>query len=428
MARRVKDATLDSREARGRLKPRGKPYWRTIERGLHLGYRRLKDKAGTWCARHYVGERQYEIEAIGNADDMSDADGVAILSYWEAQTMARERMVKRAHAAVGKTGPLTVGDAMAGYIEHLEAQNIRTASDARSRDRLFIRPALGKLEVDSLKTGHLQRWHASLGKSPRYVRAKIGGTSRQLPIRSGDDGARMRKATANRTLVVLKAALNRAWRTGMAGSDKEWRRVKPFKGVDAARTRYLAVTEAKRLINGCDPEFRPVVQAALQTGCRWGELIRLQVHDFNTDSGTVAIRQSKSGKPRHVVLTNEGIALFGQLTVGRSGHEPLLRRKDGSAFRSYDQTMPMKAAVRRAGITPAISFHGLRHTWASLATMNGVPLMVVARNLGHSDTRMVEKHYGHLAPSYIAEAIRAGAPRFGFKPDKKVVGLTKARA
>ncbi len=44
--------------------------------------------------------------------------------------------------------------------------------------------------------------------------------------------------------------------------------------------------------------------------------------------------------------------------------------------------------------------------------MNGVPLLIVAKNLGHSDTRMVEKHYGHLAPSYISDAIRAGAPRF----------------
>jgi integrase len=38
---------------------------------------------------------------------------------------------------------------------------------------------------------------------------------------------------------------------------------------------------------------------------------------------------------------------------------------------------------------------------------------VVAKNLGHADTRMVERHYAHLAPSYIAQAIRAGAPRFG---------------
>jgi hypothetical protein len=45
--------------------------------------------------------------------------------------------------------------------------------------------------------------------------------------------------------------------------------------------------------------------------------------------------------------------------------------------------------------------------------MNGVPLMVVAKNLGHADTRMVERHYGHLAPSYVADAIRKAAPRFG---------------
>jgi hypothetical protein len=45
--------------------------------------------------------------------------------------------------------------------------------------------------------------------------------------------------------------------------------------------------------------------------------------------------------------------------------------------------------------------------------MNRAPLLVVAQNLGHSDTRMVEKHYGHLAPSFIADTIRAAAPTFG---------------
>jgi len=46
--------------------------------------------------------------------------------------------------------------------------------------------------------------------------------------------------------------------------------------------------------------------------------------------------------------------------------------------------------------------------------------MEVGRNLGHADTRMVGKHYGHLAPSYVAEAVRAGAPKFGFEPDKTI--------
>ena len=47
--------------------------------------------------------------------------------------------------------------------------------------------------------------------------------------------------------------------------------------------------------------------------------------------------------------------------------------------------------------------------------------MVVARNLGHADTRMVERHYGHLAPSYIADEIRRAAPKFGIKPERKMV-------
>jgi hypothetical protein len=48
--------------------------------------------------------------------------------------------------------------------------------------------------------------------------------------------------------------------------------------------------------------------------------------------------------------------------------------------------------------------------------MNGAPLMVMAGALGHADTRQIEKHYGHLAPSYAADAIRKAAPRYGIKP------------
>jgi hypothetical protein len=66
MARKVKDKALDSREARGKLKARGKPYYRIVEEGAHLGYRRLQGRAGTWVARHYAGNQQYEVEAIGH--------------------------------------------------------------------------------------------------------------------------------------------------------------------------------------------------------------------------------------------------------------------------------------------------------------------------------------------------------------------------
>jgi integrase len=66
-------------------------------------------------------------------------------------------------------------------------------------------------------------------------------------------------------------------------------------------------------------------------------------------------------------------------------------------------------AVAGAQISP-LTFHELRHTFASQLIQNGVSLLYVAAALGHRDSRMVEKHYGHLAPSHFAETIRANVP------------------
>ena len=413
MARRVLDRYLDSKDARRRLASRAKPYFRAIERGLHLGYRRLANgAAGPWVARHYLGDRRYEEEAIGHADDLSDADGVAILTYWQAVEAARKRMKLRVQFAAGMVGPYTVADAMAAYLEFLE-HNRSTAYDVRKRMEAHALPQLGKIEVASLTADKLRKWHAGLARKPPRLRSKPGKAQQYRALADDEDSLRRRRASANRCLAQLKAALNLAWRDGKTPSDKEWRKVRPFEGADAARVRYLTLAECKRLLNGCDPAFRKLVRAALETGARYGELTRLRVNDFNRDTGIVAVRISKTGKPRHIVLTDDGAAFFAEICACRGGSEPIFLKADGGTWRKSHQLRPMLEACRRAQIDPPINFHALRHTWASLATMNGVPLLIVAKNLGHTDTRMVEKHYGHLAPSYIADAIRAGAPRFG---------------
>jgi integrase len=422
MPRKVKSRALDSRDARSRLGPRGMPYYQSLDQKLHLGYRRIRGKSGTWWARHYLGEQRYAVEPIGVADDQSPADGVEILNFWQAQDKARARMAGRT-LGNGKTiEPLTVKDACEHYLEWLET-NRKAAYDARRRAEAFIYPALGEIECSALTANLLEKWHVGLAKAAPRVRTAPGKAQQHRPLNGDDDEVRRRRASANRILVILRAALNRAWRAGKIPSDSEWRRVELFGAVGAARIRYLTVAEAGRLVNGCHPEFRPMVQAALATGCRYGELCRLTVADFNPDSGTLAIRHSKSGKPRHVVLTEEGAAFFRELSVGQSGHELMLRRANGEPFRKSHQAKPMIEACERARIKPRISFHGLRHSWASLAVMGGVPLMVVARNLGHSTTRMVEQHYGHLSASFVSDAIRAGAPTFGFTSDNKIATL-----
>ena len=55
--------------------------------------------------------------------------------------------------------------------------------------------------------------------------------------------------------------------------------------------------------------------------------------------------------------------------------------------------------------------------------MRGVPLAVIAAQLGHGDTRMVEKHYGHLSPSYIADTVRAAFGSLGIVEPTRVVAL-----
>ena len=78
----------------------------------------------------------------------------------------------------------------------------------------------------------------------------------------------------------------------------------------------------------------------------------------------------------------------------------------------------MRDACRRAALELEANFHCLRHTYASHAIMNGAPLLVVAKNLGHSDTPHGRETLRPPGRSFIADAIRAAAPKFGFEASK----------
>jgi integrase len=269
----------------------------------------------------------------------------------------------------------------------------------------------------------VEDWHQDLAEKPARARTKRGRKQNHRKADKSADGIRKRRATANRILTVLKAALNDVWKAGHVESDNAWRRVKPFKAVETARVRYLSEAECVRLVNACEPSFRNLVRGALLTGCRYSELAALHAADFNADAGVVTVRESKAGKPRHVVLTDEGQRLFSNLTAGKLGNDLIFARADGGVWGKSHQLRPMVEACRRAKIKPEISFHVLRHTHGSTLAMKGVPLGVIAGQLGHADTRMTEKHYAHLAPSYIADTIRAHFPTLGITADETVQPL-----
>jgi integrase len=398
MPRKIRDADLDSRTAREKLAIRGRPHYRRIESNLAIGYRRLRGKSGTWTARVYVGDGNYEFIVLGEADDRSDSNAVTILSFDEAVTKARKASNEHANEAAGIHAPLTVEAAMAAYITHLDHEGKNTDQIERTFAKYVI-PLLGQQEVAKLTTEALNAWKAQIAAMP----AK--GVRKFDPV--------ARKSSANGTLGKLRAALNLAYRAGKVPSNRAWTSVAKFKGVDRRRDRFLSHDEARRLINAAGDEFRPMVQAGLMTGCRYMELCNLKVRDFHPDSKTLFIAHSKTGRSRSVYLTSEGVALFESLAAGRRASDPLIRRDDGLPFNTSQQVRRMKHACQNARIEN-ITFHGLRHSFASALIKAGTPLVYVAQSLGHANINMVQSHYGHIEASHLAETIRANVPSYGF--------------
>ena len=230
----------------------------------------------------------------------------------------------------------------------------------------------------------------------------------------------------NRILTVLKAALNHAWRDGIVPSDEAWRRGSSrFAGSMRRRCGILSTEECRRLINACAPGFRQLVQAAVLTGCRYGELCAMRVSDYNPDAGTAHVRDSKGGKSRHIPLTDEGREFFARAAVGRLGGDLLFTRASGGLpWGSSHQQRPLQRACANAKVEPAVSFHVLRHSYGSLLAARGVPLQVIAEVLGHADTRITSRHYAHLLPSYISDTVRANLPSFGIESDSEKGGPT----
>jgi integrase len=427
MPRSARKASLETRTARLANRIRRAPYFVKIAKGLHLGYYR-GSASGSWVARRYLGECGYETDALGIADDTLVADGIEVFDFWQAQEAAkrwaeRQRLVE---AGVVRSGPYTVTDAIADYLEEIRTE--KRPESVRSVEitfNAFVLPELGKLSCEDLTRDRLLKWRNAQASRPKRVRSKRGATepaTRTTP--DDEDARRKRKVTANRILAVLKAALNRAYQAGRVPSDHAWRRVKPFPKVEEAVVRYLSADEAPRLVNACSGEFRRLVQAAILTGCRYSELSRLTCGDYNPDSRTLSIRLAK-GRLRHVVLTDDADRCFAAWTAGKGSQDRILLRTNGGAWLKSHQVRPLEIASAIAKISPPVGFHILRHTHGSHLAMQGVPFGVIARQLGHSDTRMTEKHYAHLAPNYVAETIRAKFPNLGIS-EATVVPLRAA--
>jgi integrase len=366
--------------------------------GLSLGYRR-NQVAGTWVLRIADGKGGATTQAIGTADDFTEADGGSVLNYWQAQDKAQSTARNSSGAVVAK--PLTVGSAAEVYLEKLEAKNPRTARDTRGRLNLHFLKKFGDELVMSLTKSKLEAWLNTMA------------------LRSPDrEAVRRSKDSANRVLSMVKALLNHALRDPANGitDDHAWRLVKPYHGVATPRAAHFSEAQARALIEATpDREFADLLTAGFLTGARYGELIASSIRDFDEVAKTLSV-DGKTG-PRTIILQPEAVRFFQSICGERSGDDPLLRRGDGDRWNRSHQQRRMATAIQRAGLDQEGTFYALRHSYISRAIEGEVPLNIIAENCGTS-VRIIETTYAKVLANKRREFIERGAPTLIERPRK----------
>ena len=284
-------------------------------------------------------------------------------------------------------------------------------------------PSFRDFVSDPWRDAHLPRYKPSTRKGVNHAIAKqllpaFGSTpldciSRNQVLDWFDAYSQSTPTAANYAFGVLRRILNFAVESGCINES-------PADGIRTNRrtvlTRFLSDDEVRRLHRALDEQSRKgperrqqadMIRLLLLTGCRKGEILKLRWSEVN--EGSLALGDSKTG-PRAVPLS----AAARRILEGQPrGQSDFVFPSPSNPDRPRARELPLWHSLRREAGIEDVRLHDLRHSVASHAVMNGVPVPVVSRLLGHSDVRMTLR-YAHLSDKDIeaaAERIGAGLAR-----------------
>lgn len=362
---------------RSKLEPRREPYWDRIEAGCFLGYRKLEDGTGTWIARWRNEEGAQKYHAIGSTPSVGYDAAVKAARQWFAQCKG------------GSTEVITVEEACRRYvIDRRTEKGEGTAKDAEGRfNRLVYGTKFGKIKLPSLRTAHIADW--------RNAQVAQDDDAEDDP-----DAKRRAKDSANRNLATLKAALNLAYRMGLASSTEQWDRVQSYQEVAKRRDVSLSMLDRKKLITAASPDLKVFLNAMLLTACRPGELAGCMVGDLDP-AGLLTVA-GKTGR-RTIPISPKALALLKSAAGDRDLDEPLLTRS-GVAWTRFEWRDAFQEARRAAGLAESVVMYSLRHVAISEMLVAGIDPMTVSKIAGTS-IAMISSNYGHLIKERVVEQL-----------------------
>lgn len=385
---------------RNRLEPRREPWWGApIARGRHVGLRVNEGAAPTWIARLYAddgsGRKTQQYHSLGVLTPEFDYD--------QAVAKARE-WFKLRDGGVKTDDVVTVADACRAYVEERRrSKSEDCANDAAAR---FERSVYGRKEGERAKAKAID---------PNGISRVPLARLRAERIREWRDGLMLEKeggrapspGAVNRTLTAFKAALNLAVHDRHASAEltMELRRVKPLPGGKKRRDLYLDLKQRRALLKAATGAARDLIEAAILTGARAGELVKATRSQFDsrTKSMTFITGKGNDGpRSRTVPISADAVTLFTRLAEGKGANDRLFLRDDGTPWAHSDWDESVREAAKAAKL-PAeprtgVCLYSLRHAFITQALTKGMSTLDVARMVGTS-IMMIEKNYGHLVAS-----------------------------
>ena len=239
---------------------------------------------------------------------------------------------------------------------------------------------IADLAISKLRAPVLKKWHVAL-------------------VAAG-----LSKAAANRTLTALKAALNKAVADRRASpiAAQEWAHVAPLKGAGKRRELFLDVSQRRALLAHATGGVRDLIEVAMHTGCRAGELTNARRNAFDARTRTLAVSGKTGG--RTIPLAPATFDVLQRLSRDKLPTAYLLVRDDGTPWGHSDWDELVKRAAGAAGLPEKTCLYTLRHSFITQALLDGVSTLEVSKIVGTSLV-MIEKHYGHLVFNRAAESL-----------------------
>ena len=317
---------------------------------------------------------------------------------------------ERTWKIVGDAGTMDVGEARSRAAEMVGAIRRGENLPFRPDETLFEAVAETVFQryerVWKPRTLYVNRCYLRKQILPHFVGRRITDIDRR-DVRNWFTSLHATPVAADRSMPVLSVIMREAELMGFRPEGSN-----PCRGIRRyrrkGRERLLSDDEIRRLSERLSaraedwPQQVAVIRLLLLTGCRKGEILTLRWSDYR--EGHLFLRDSKTG-PRKVPLNTHARVILEQQPRGES---PFVFPSPRDPARPRGGQLTLWYRVRRDAGIEDVRLHDLRHTLASHAVMNGVPVPVVSRMPGHSNVRMTLR-YAHLGD----RDIEAAAERVG---------------